>query len=179
MTYRWTAFALVLFACQTKPAPPPPPDKGSGSGSGSAGPQVIYADLPSPNIKLPMQTAFEVVDGGTGDKAPLRYAPAAEMRSYLAATALKTRRLANKEWSPLTTTPTVTTGIALIPATNGTFTGRGLPAEGPTDNLDAKAMMQAWSVFGDRRISLPVDDRGQVGTPSFADDPNSSTAPAA
>jgi hypothetical protein len=135
----------------------------------------VYADLPDPDVKLPMQTAFDIVDAGTGDKAPLRYAPAAEMRSYLAATALKTRRLANKEWSPLTTTPTVTTGLALIPSTNGTFTGRGLPAEGPADNADAKAMMAAWKVFGDRRIALPVDDRGQAGLPSFADNPNAAT----
>lgn len=182
MTYRWTAFALLLAACQTK-APPPPPSSGSGSGSGSGSadvqPKVIFDELRSPDVKLPMQTAFEVVDAGTGEKAPLRYAPAAEMRSYLAATSLKTRRLTNNTWSDLVTTPTVTTGIALIPVAAGTLSGRALAAEGPADSADAKAMMEAWKPIDNRRFSLPFDERGQVGDPTFLDDPNAAVmAPA-
>jgi hypothetical protein len=145
-----------------------------------AGPRVVQLAPPgpivmaAPTIELPKLESFQLLDAGTGPKAALRYQLAAGASSFLAQTTLSSRHLEHGAFTPPVTLPAIHDGFAITVAAEhpGQLALRALPGEAATASPDAEAYLASWrKLLQNRRMTITVDDRGQVGTLGFNDDP--------
>ena len=174
--------ALAVAACGSsdKPAAPAPRD---------AAPLVVDQSVPvakgdqytpdqraihldEPKLDLPKQELFKLLDAGTGARAPLTYSYANGTSAIAIETKLSSRHLDNGTWSPKLDMPPIRDGFALV--SEGTkLVLRGLPgAITGASTKEAEQYLQFWkALLQDRRASVDVDVRGQLGKISFLDDP--------
>lgn len=176
------AIACAVAAACSSPAPPPPGrDAGSarpapppevGADAAPDGPRVIV--MSEPELALPSQESFRLLDPGKGARRVLRYRPAAGATAITARTALTTRRLERGELSPPAPLPAIRDGFAITIAAEAPrrLALRALPGEAATASAETGAYLAAWrSLLQDRRIAVEVDDRGAIGAIRFDDDP--------
>jgi hypothetical protein len=122
--------------------------------------------LPLPQLDLPKQLAFDVLDAGSGARAPLRYAFAPGAAEYPVVTRLSSRAFIDGAWSEIAPQPAVKDGFA-ITVGDKLLALRALPG-------DASPV---WAqLLGGRRMTIAVDDRGELGELRFADGSHSDDA---
>jgi len=176
----WSRRSLValasLIACQDPPAKPVPE-------AAPAGPRVVQVAppstpativLPAPAIDLPKLESFQLLDAGTGAKAVLRYQRVAGTSSFLAETTLSSRHLENGAFSAPVKLPAIRDGFAITVAADqpGRLALRALPGESATASPQADAYLASWrKLLQNRRMTVTLDDRGQIATVGFNDDP--------
>lgn len=176
---------IALAACSDRPSPT---GKGSGSGSGSAQvmPSVKHytpqrTTIESPPIELPKQEAFRLISPGKGVKAALRYAPLAAQVEHRLETKLVSRQLEGVAFSKPLTLPPIRDGFLIQPIAGKPPLFRPLAvALAGTTNPLAEQYIAPWKAkLQDRRISVALDARGQLGAIVFNDDPaNQRSGPA-
>lgn len=181
MSRRWLV-VIALAACSDRPSPTAGSGTGSGSGSAGAGSAVMprvkhYTPertvIDSPPIVLPKQELFRVIAKGKGAKATLRYAPLAAPVEHRLETKLVSRQLEGAVFGKPVTLPAIRDGFLLTPIAGKPLLVRPLAVElvGPTQPL-AEQYVAPWKTkLQDRRISLAIDPRGQLGAFGFNDDP--------
>jgi hypothetical protein len=179
--------ALVVFAaCKTAASPPRPAD--DAAGSARAAPVITQLTSPpastppatpragaldAPAIDLPRQESFELLDAGKGRKATLRYPRAAGTATWTVETTLSSRHLERDGFTMPTALPAFRDGFAITTAADapGQLALRALVAESATRSTEADAYLAPWrTLLQDRRITVAVDERGQLGTITFIDD---------
>jgi|GEM_PF-1864645 len=180
MSSRRSLVALAsLLACQDPPAQPAPE-------AAPAGPRVVQVAPPAPTpsgtivlaepkIDLPKLESFQLLDAGTGAKAALRYQRAAGTSSFLAETTLSSRHLVQGAFSPPVKLPAIRDGFAVTIAADqpGRLAMRALPGESATASPEADAYLARWrKQLQNRRMTIALDDRGQIATIGFNDDPS-------
>jgi hypothetical protein len=160
-----TAAALAaLVACNDSPPAATPP--ATEPAAIAAPPQrevTSQLALQQPEVVLPQQQAFELVNAGSGARAVLRYALAAGTTTYSVDTRLSSRTYADGSWTHATEEPALHDGFAIsIGDKPGLLALRALPGQPGSP----------WAtLLGGRRMTLALDDRGQLGALRFADDP--------
>ena len=146
-----------------------------------SGPRVVQVAPPTtiviapPAIDLPRLESFQLLDAGTGPKAVLRYQRAPGASSFLAQTTLASRHLEHGAFTPQVKLPAIRDGFAITVAAGqpGRLALRALPGEAATASPEAEAYLASWrKQLQNRRMTATVDDRGQVATVSFNDDPS-------
>jgi len=149
-------------------APPPPPD--------APGPRLLV--MTEPEVALPSQESFRLLDPGKGARVALRYGTAAGTAAVVARTSLTSRRLDRGTFSPPVALPAVHDGFAITIAAEhpGQLALRGLTATAAAASGDADtnadAYLAAWrALLQDRRVTVDVDARGAIGAIRFDDDP--------
>ena len=194
---RWIAVAAVVAACGgTKDAP-----GGAESGSGSAaaagsaaGSNVAEAPLPGasgrtkiqelakpkvvvmdePKIDLPSQESFRLLDPGTGAHAVLRYGAATQPWTVTATSELQTRHLTDGTWSAPLAIPKFGIGLTVTPDAKAPnrFGLRILPAQVSTPSPEVDQRLARWrALLAGRVVTAELDDRGQITSLIFNDDP--------
>ncbi|MFN0251866.1 MAG: hypothetical protein ACKV2T_33625 [Kofleriaceae bacterium] len=126
--------------------------------------------FPQPEIELPAQRSFKLLQAGK-DAAPLRYVLADRTASYAAITRLSSRRLAGAQASPYASLPPMTTTLAITTSGKATLVARPVVAEVETPTPESTQYLAGWNAIADRRVTIALDDRGQLGTLGFVDDP--------
>ncbi len=175
------AAALLVCGCDSSPAVP-----ASAEGSLRPALEVTHpegAPVPAEPASgaLPKQLAFELVDAGSGELAPLRYALAAGEVEHTVETRLTTRRLEASTWTRPVKQPVRRDGFAITPGDKpGRVAMRALPGEiVGAKTPESEVAAAAWKLLANRRLVVALDDRGQLGAIDFADDPNHTQGPAA
>jgi hypothetical protein len=168
VTYRWSALALVLFGCggSKEDRPPSPP------ATAPTHRAIEVERFAGPPVVLPLEKEFVVLDGGQGAPHTLRYMLRPATTSYMAKTALTSRRLAGGTWTAAHAMPAIENGLAITVTAGDALVARVLP--GVIDGAatpDAQQYLAAWKPLEDRRLTLTVDARGRLGAIAFADDP--------
>lgn len=175
----------------------PEPGSASGGRAGSGGAAVVPlpatidvtrtgsatpVKMAEPVVPLPKALGFELVSAGSGALAPLRYALAPGTIDYLLETRMKSRALQDGAWTtPIEQAP-LRNGFAIAPGDKAGFLAvRALPIEIiGTKTPEAAAHAATWTKnLANRRLAVTVDDRGQLGTLDFQDDPNRTQDPSA
>jgi hypothetical protein len=182
------ALALVaLAACKGAPPPAIVDEQGGSSGGAAvtgnvavAGPaRVVQVAAPTtvvmsePVIALPRLESFDLLDAGTGARATLRYQLAAGAASFVAETVLSSRHLVRGAFTQPVKLPAIRDGFAITVTTElpGRLALRALPGQAATASPEAEAYLASWRQLQNRRMTVAVDDRGQLGTIAFNDDP--------
>ncbi|NVB79598.1 MAG: hypothetical protein HOV81_14475 [Kofleriaceae bacterium] len=136
-----------------------------------------------PKIELPKQESFELLDPGTGDRAPLRYELTAASLTYPITTRLRSRQLANGTWGKPVDMPEISDGFTISVAEPGNVAEPGKPlamralaGTVAKPSREAEAYLATWRTIEKRVISVKLDARGQVGGVTFADDPDNKTS---
>ncbi|MEJ7597641.1 MAG: hypothetical protein WKG01_07010 [Kofleriaceae bacterium] len=177
--WRCLAAVIAVVACSDREAPRPATGSGSGSGSAAVMPRVRHYAPPdrvaidSPPIVLPKQESFRVLGKGKGKRAQLRYQPLAGMIEHHLETRLVSRQLEGGTIGKPVTLPAIHDGFHVQPIANKPPLFRPLAATitGTTTPL-AEQYVAPWrQKLQDRRISIALDARGQLGTVIFNDDP--------
>jgi hypothetical protein len=163
----------VLVACSGKSAEPKkvPKDAAVARVEKELPPSGIV-HFEEPKIELPKQESFELLDAGTGEKAPLRYELAAGALTYPIATKLRSRQLANGTWGKPVDMPAISDGFTVNVAPGKPLAVRALEGSVATPSKEADAYLATWRTIEKRVISVKLDARGQLGGVSFADDPD-------
>jgi len=190
------AVIVALAACGRAGSAPDPPtagldDQDARAIAPASTPQVKILrpdirSLPAPTIALPVRESIRVIDAGAAPRAPLRYRwDASANREVVVEARLTSRRLADGAWSaPMPIAP-IREGFGLItqPLAGGgaRLSFRGAVAE-VVAGKDAAAAARATeylatyrALLEHRRGDAPLDDRGQLGAPAFADAPPASS----
>ena len=169
---------IALAACSDRPSP----SAGTGSGSGSAAAPVMprvkhytpeRTTIESPPIELPKQELFRVIAKGKGAKATLRYTPLAAPVEHRLETKLVSRQLEGVAFGKSVTLPAIRDGFLVTPIAGKPLLVRPLAVEltGAAQPL-AEQYIAPWKAkLQNRRISLALDPRGQLGVIVFNDDP--------
>jgi hypothetical protein len=142
--------------------------------------QVVVTN--EPEIALPSQESFRLLDAGKGDRAVLRYKLGAARAAVMVRSELKTRHLEGAAFSQPVALPAIRDGfeIELAAASPGQIALRGLVATAATDSPDAAAYLGPWrALLENKRATAAVDDRGAIGEISFDADPNGASTPRA
>ena len=178
---------IALAACSERPSPSAGKGTGAGTGSGSAQmPSVKHytperTTIESPPIVLPKQESFRLIAKGKGPKATLRYPPLAAQVEHRLETKLVSRQLEGAAFSKPVTLPPIRDGFLIQPIADKPLLFRPLAVAlgGPTHPL-AEQYIASWKAkLQDRRISVALDVRGQLGAIIFNDDPaNQRSGPA-
>jgi hypothetical protein len=164
-----------LVACKDTTAKPAIPRDAA-----PVGPRVVQVAPPTtivmaaPAIDLPRLESFQLLDAGAGPRAVLRYQLAAGARSFLAQTTLSSRHLEQGAFTAPARLPAIRDGFAITVAAEhaGQLALRALPGEAATASAEADAYLASWrKLLQNRRMTATVDDRGQVATLGFNDDP--------
>lgn len=163
------AIALLLVcACGSKETEPPPPTK-------LPAPEVrpLGTDrLPQPTVDLPKQLSFKLLERGTGDASPLRYAVAETEATTKIEMTLTSRSMTDGTWTARATLAPIRTGLATASTGAGQLRARALPGEiAGTTTAVAEAYLAGWKASEGRRLAIGFDPRGQLGALTFADDP--------
>ncbi|MGN6103530.1 MAG: hypothetical protein ACTHU0_00255 [Kofleriaceae bacterium] len=182
---RWLCVG-ALAACQSPPPSPGSGGSGAGSGSGSASPrppiQVQKYALPAtqvmeaPPIALPRQERFRLLDPGQGARTVLRYAPAVETIEYQTETRLVSRALDHGQFGKPVELPAIRDGFAITPS-SGLIELRALAGESAASKDEAaraaaEQYLASWRArLQNRRATVGLDARGQLGAITFNDDP--------
>ncbi|MGE0395768.1 MAG: hypothetical protein AB7T06_03495 [Kofleriaceae bacterium] len=91
-------------------------------------------------------------------------------------TRLGSRRLAGAAWSERVAHPEMTTTLVVSSAAPGRIVGRAVAAKiAGTATPDTDQYVAGWNAIAGRRVVIELDDRGQLGTISFPDDPAGTT----
>ncbi len=182
MGTRGLAVALaVLAACSSKSRLEPAKDA-RGSAAVIVKPRLSVLGptetkrLEAPPIELPKQELFKLLDPGKGPRAVLRYQLAPATVNHTVETKLQSRHLDDKGgFSAPVDLPALRDGFAVTVAADlpGVLAVRALPGEiAGTPTPEAEAYQQTWrSLLQNRRATVTVDDRGQLGAIVFGDDP--------
>jgi hypothetical protein len=166
---------LALVACKDTTAKP------AITRDAAPGPRVVQISPPrtivmaSPAIELPRLESFQLLDAGTGARAVLRYQRAAGASSFLAQTTLSSRHLEQGAFTAPVALPAIRDGFAITVAAEhpDQLALRALPAEAATASPEADAYLASWrKLLQNRRMTVTIDDRGQVATLGFNDDPS-------
>src|SRR5262249_56367411 len=111
---------------------------------------------------------------GKGRRAPLRYQLVAGTQSYLADTKLSSRQLAKGAWTQPVAIA-VRDGFAITVDPGKPLAVRALPGTGGSPEY-----LATWKkLLENRRLTIAVDARGQLGAIEFADDPTHARSTAA
>jgi hypothetical protein len=179
--------SIAVTACSSRPRPDPAKDAG-GSAAVTVKPPV-QVPLPSvkqysapsmhvdsPPIELPKQELFKLLDPGKGARQVLRYQLAPAIVTHTVETKLHSRHLDDKgAFSPVVDLPTLRDGFAITITKDrpGVLALRGLPGEIEGKSTpEAEQYQTAWrTLLQNRRATVAVDDRGQLGAIEFGDDP--------
>ena len=159
---RWSVL-LVLAACGSRDAAP----KLKKDDAAVVVEQHGLTHLDAPKVKLPKQDSFVLDAPGAEPRAPLRYALAGPAEHRIETT-LKSRHQVGDTWTEWTEIA-VRDGFGVTPGSGG-IALRPLPGEAVRG--DAEANLKTWRELVDRRLSVAVDARGQLGALAFFDDPN-------
>jgi hypothetical protein len=168
----------LLVACSGKSAKPKKAPE-------DAGVARVEKELPGsgivhfeePKVELPKQESFELLDAGTGDKAPLRYELAPASLTYPITTRLRSRQLANGTWGRPVDMPAIADGFTInIAGAGKPLALRALAGTVAKPSPDAEAYLATWRTIEKRVISVKLDARGQLGGVTFADDPDTKTS---
>ncbi len=142
--------------------------------STEATPGTIH--LAEPPIELPKQESFKLLDPGKGARTALRYQLAPESVEHTVETKLQSRQLdAQGAFSKPIELPTLRDGfaIAITKDQPRVMSLRMLPGEVVgAASPEAEQYQASWrTLLQGRRVTVAVDDRGQLGAITFADDP--------
>lgn len=166
---------IVIFlvcACGSKDASPPPAPTPTPPIEVRPPTELGVDHLPQPAVDLPRQLSFRLLDPGKGETSTLRYQIAqAEVTTRIAMT-LTSRRMDGSTWSPSQTLPEIRTALATA-AIDATHL-RARPLPGSVDGAaspEALAYLAGWTQSENRRLTLGLDARGQLGAITFGDDP--------
>ena len=159
---RWPIL-LVVAACGSRADKP--------AAKKDAGVELHHTGAPvAPVVVLPRQDAFALLERGQDPASPLRYARAPGAVEQLVETRLRSRHAQADAWSPWTSLD-VRDGFGVTTAAPGPLALRPLAPESLAPSADADAYLHGWRALQDRRLTIAVDDRGQLGTAVFNDDP--------
>jgi hypothetical protein len=145
-----------------------------------AGPPVVehkelpltIAHLPEPEVELPKLDSFTLLEPGKGARHALRYAIPAGTATYSADTRLRSRHLAHGTWGDTVELPAITDGFTVSTADAAKPTiFRATPATAAKRTPEAEAYLTTWRAIENRVIQVKLDDRGQLASVVFADDP--------
>jgi hypothetical protein len=168
-----------MAACQGgSRTPPAAKDAGAGAHDQVAPTPVAPPSAPrevtleAPEIELPHQESFRLLSPGAAPRQALRYRwkPDAAREVHARAT-IRSRRLSAGAWSEPVAVPPLDEGFAVTPAPgdggSASLLVRGLPSATPGG--DAVARWKA--LVENKRATIAVDDRGQIGRVTLAEDP--------
>ena len=170
---------LVSISCSDRAKPHDTPGSGS---VGSARPAVLpsvkhyTADtivIDTPPIVLPKQEAFRLLARGKGARAALRYRALAEPIEHHIETKLVSRQLENGAFGKPVTLPAIRDGFHFLPIAGKPLLARPLAVaiDGPVTPFVEHYVAPWKTKLQDRRISVALDPRGQLGAIVFNDDP--------
>ncbi len=134
-------------------------------------PKLIVMD--EPEVALPAQEAFQLLDAGTGPRAVLRYGRATAPWTVTRTSALTTRRLDQGAWTAPAAIPALVTSVIVTPdaARPHRYHLRFMPATSGAPSPDADQRLDPWRRgLAGRLVTLDLDARGQLARPSFDDD---------
>lgn len=123
------------------------------------------AVLAEPDVPLPRELAFEVVDAGAKERSALRYTLAAGSSKLVVRTALSSRELVDGAWRGPTRLPAITTELEASIGRDGRVALRPLPqaADGGGPAAAAGAgYLEPWQALVGRSFELAIDARGRV-----------------
>lgn len=137
----------------------------SGSAAGSNARRVV--ELPEPDVALPKELAFELLDAGAeGDRrSALRYALAAETSHYAIRTELTTRELDGGVWRAPSKLPALITVLDVGVERDGRTSWQ--PVKASLDGAAspaAEAYLEPWNALAGRTFDVPLDVRGRLTT---------------
>jgi hypothetical protein len=170
MSPRW--LLLLVVACgtnrsghdETKQGAQAGSAASSGSAAGSNTRRVV--ELPEPEVALPKELAFELLEAGADGRTALRYALAAEKSHYVIRTELTTRELDGGVWGAPSKLPALITALDVGVERDRRTSWQ--PAQGSLDGAAspaAQAYLEPWNALAGRAFDVPLDVRGRLTAP--------------
>ncbi|HUJ60110.1 MAG TPA: hypothetical protein VLX92_16505 [Kofleriaceae bacterium] len=170
MWWKWLLVTLVACSSRSDRKPVAKDAAIADAPRREVGLEVMHYE--QPKLPVPRQIAFELLDPGKGPRSELRYVRAPGTTTYASQTRLETRQLANSVWGPTQKLPALDDGFAITVEAPGTpLLLRPLPGTAAAKSDLADQYLAAWHAFEGRRLTVAIDDRGQLGAIVFADDP--------
>lgn len=165
---------MLLVACRGSSSTPAPKVK-----KDAATPVIEHkevpltiAHLPEPEVELPKLDSFTLLAPGKGARHALRYAIPAGTATFSAETKLRSRHLARGTWSDTVDLPAITDGFTVSTADAAKPTiFRATPATVAKRTPEVEAYLATWRGIENRVIQAKLDNRGQLVSVVFADDP--------
>lgn len=118
--------------------------------------------LPEPAIALPRELAFELLEAGGTERAPLRYTFAAASATLDTSTELTSRELVGDQWREPVELPAITTQLEITLAADGKATLQPLAGHAEGSAAAAQEYLAPWQALAGKAFVVTLDARGRL-----------------